>query len=435
MQVTVIRPIADGYVREESPVSSYGRTTELRVDGSPIARAYIRFNIFGRRAIRRATLRLYSLTANESGVEVAPVAGNWSETSLSFAKAPRPSANGIPSGPLFPHTWADIDVTALAHNGDVAVALIALSPKELAVSSRESGRFAPQLVVDFAASPAKRVTRRLDLGHGAAGGKTAVLVAAGDIASCARTGDEETARLLDRIAGTVALLGDDAYESGSAEEFARCYGPSWGRQQARTRPAPGNHEYRTTGASGYFGYFGAAAGDPSKGYYSYELGRWHVVVLNSNCSIVLCSSGSPQERWLRGDLSRHPARCTLAYWHHPRFSSGQHGDEPATGVFWRDLEAAGAEVVLNGHDHDYERFVPIDADGRPDPARGITEFVVGTGGKNHYRMTRPEPPTSAVRNDDTFGVLKLTLRATGYSWRFVPVAGATFTDSGSASCH
>jgi 3',5'-cyclic AMP phosphodiesterase CpdA len=436
LRVTVIRAIADGYVRATSATSSYGRTAELRVDGSPVARAYIRFEIFRRRAIRRATLRLYSLTSNESGVEVAPVSRNWSETSLSFATAPTPSASGVPSGPLLPQTWADIDVTALAHpDSEFTVTLIGLGPKELAFASRESGRFAPQLTVQFADAPAKAVTQPNRTGRSASGGRAAILIAAGDIASCASTGDEETARLVDRMRGTVALLGDDAYESGSAEEFTRCYRPSWGRQKARTRPAPGNHDYLTPGASGYFGYFGSAAGDPSKGYYSYKLGRWHVIALNSNCSIVPCNAGSPQERWLRSDLSSHRARCTLAYWHHPRFSSGQHGDLPATADFWRDLEAAGADVVLSGHDHDYERFVPVDADGRRDPAHGITEFVVGTGGKNHYRMTRPAPPTSAVRNDTTFGVLKLTLRANNYSWQFVPVAGATFTDTGSASCH
>jgi hypothetical protein len=262
-----------------------------------------------------------------------------------------------------------------------------------------------------------------------------VLVAGGDIASCNSTGDETTARLAEALPGTVALLGDNAYESGSPAEYANCYDPTWGRFKARTRPAPGNHEYLTPAAAGYFGYFGAAAGAPDKGYYSYELGSWHIVVLNSNCPIVSCSRNSPQETWLRADLAAHPATCTLAYWHHPRFSSGQHGDDPRVSPLWQALADAGADVVLSGHDHDYERFVALAPDGTADAAHGIVEFVVGTGGRSHYRFTRPQPSTSVVRNDDTFGVLQLTLRPTGYDWKFVAEPGKTFADAGSANCH
>ena len=197
---------------------------------------------------------------------------------------------------------------------------------------------------------------------------------------------------------------------------------------------PGNHEYLTRAANGYFSYFGAAAGDPATGYYSFDVGAWHVVALNSNCSAVGgCASGSPQERWLRADLAAHPAACTLAYWHHPRFSSGEHGNEPAYDAFWRDLYAAGADVVLNGHDHDYERFAPQDPSGGSDLARGVREFVVGTGGKNHYRFLTLQP-NSQVRDATTFGVLELTLHRTSYDWRFLPEPGKTFTDSGSAVC-
>ena len=232
----------------------------------------------------------------------------------------------------------------------------------------------------------------------------------------------------------VLLLGDDQYENGSLAKFQASYDPSWGRVKAITRPAPGNHEYNTAAASGYYAYFGAAAGDPSKGWYSFDLGAWHVVVLNSNCAAVGgCGAGSPQEQWLRADLAAHPGVCTLAYFHHPRFSSGPHGPTAEMDAFWRDLHAAGAEIVVNGHDHDYERFAPQTPDGALDAAAGIREFVVGTGG------SPLDPFIRAPRNSEAralaHGVLKLTLRSGSYDWAFIPVAGGTFTDRGSGACH
>jgi Calcineurin-like phosphoesterase len=234
----------------------------------------------------------------------------------------------------------------------------------------------------------------------------------------------------------VLTLGDDQYEDGELSKFEKSYALSWGRFKNITHPAIGNHEYNDPGggASGYFDYFGRAAGNPSQGYYSYDLGSWHMVELNSECRHVGgCEFGSPQERWLRNDLAAHPAACTLAYWHEPRWSSGQHGSNPAYGAFWTDLYEAGADVVLVGHDHDYERFAPQSPTGRYEAARGVREFVVGTGGKNHYPIGHPIA-NSQVRNDDTFGVLRLTLHPTSYDWRFVPEAGGSFTDSGTGAC-
>ena len=265
---------------------------------------------------------------------------------------------------------------------------------------------------------------------------SAVLVGAGDIAACDSTGDEATAALLDGIPGTVFTAGDNAYEHGTAAEFAACYAPSWGRHRERTRPAAGNHDYLMPGAAPYFAYFGAAAGEPGRGYYSYDIGDWHVVVLNSNCwAVAGCHAGSVQERWLRADLAAHPARCTLAYWHHPRFSSGPHGGDVAVAPLWQALYEAGAEIVINGHDHIYERFAPQDPSGAPDAARGIRQFVVGTGGRSLYSVRGTPAATSELRNSATFGVLKLTLHAEGYEWEFVPVAGGAFTDRGSGVCH
>jgi hypothetical protein len=264
-----------------------------------------------------------------------------------------------------------------------------------------------------------------------------VLVGGGDIADCADiSGAEATAKLLDAIPGTVFTAGDNAYEQGTAEQFAKCYDPTWGRHKARTRPSVGNHEFHSGGATPYFNYFGAAAGDPKKGYYSYELGAWHIIVLNSECQEVGgCQPGSVEEAWLSADLREHPSVCTLAYWHKPLFSSGaKHGNDPEIRPFWNDLYAARVSVVINGHDHDYERFAPQDPDGKADASGGIREFVVGTGGKNHRPFGVPKT-NSEVRNADTFGVLKLVLRPHGYDWQFIPEPGKSFTDSGADQCH
>jgi calcineurin-like phosphoesterase family protein len=266
-----------------------------------------------------------------------------------------------------------------------------------------------------------------------------VLVGAGDIASCDDlAGAEATAKLIDKIPGTVFAAGDLAYPDGSDEQFAKCYAPTWGRFKDRTRPAPGNHEYhKGGGATGYARYFGTAAGDPDKGYYSYELGAWHIVVLNSECvEVGGCEAASPQGLWLNEDLTQHPAGCTLAYFHKPLFSSGgKHGNDPEMKPLWDVLYHAGAEIVINGHDHDYERFAAQDPEGHLDAKHGIREFVVGSGGKNSHRQMGAAKPNSEARNDDAFGVLKLTLHSKGYDWEFVPEAGKTFKDSGSDSCH
>jgi hypothetical protein len=270
----------------------------------------------------------------------------------------------------------------------------------------------------------------------AAAEKDAVLVGAGDISDCADpSGAEATAKLLDRISGTVMAVGDLAYPDGSKENFV-CYDKTWGRAKSRTRPAVGNHEFHSASATPYFDYFGAAAGDPKTGYYSYELGTWHIIVLNSECTDVGgCSAGSPEEKWLRADLAAHPVVCTLAYWHKPLFSSGdKHGNDPEIKPLWQALYEANADVVVNGHDHDYERFAPQTPDGAADTARGIREFVVGTGGKNH-RPFGPPKANSEVRNATAFGVLKLTLKSKGYDWEFIPEPEKSFTDAGSGACH
>ncbi len=275
----------------------------------------------------------------------------------------------------------------------------------------------------------------------AAAGET-VILAAGDIAECDSEGDEATAALLDAQAGTVAMLGDGAYPDGTAAEYVNCYDPSWGRHKVRTRPVPGNHDYVEPGGPGYYGYFGTAAGDPAKGYYSYDVGAWHVVALNSACKEVGgCTDGDAMVEWLRADLAANSSSCTLAYWHHPRYFTtarepGVGQDDPEDTKMsdvWQVLQADGADVVLSGHRHVYERFARQDSKGNADPS-GMRQFVVGTGGGPQARFTALPAPNREAHGDGIWGVLQLTLEPTGYSWAFLPAAGATYTDSGRDSC-
>jgi hypothetical protein len=263
-------------------------------------------------------------------------------------------------------------------------------------------------------------------------------VGAGDIADCGTSAkDEETARLLDALPGaTVFTLGDNAYNSGTAAEFANCYEPTWGRHKTRTRPSPGNHDYGTPGAAGYFGYFGPAAGEPGKGWYSYDAGAWHVVVLNTNCFPVGgCDPGDPQVAWLRADLAAHRSDCTLAYFHHPLFTSRRDSQDPASATFWRLLYQAGADLILTGHAHVYERFAPQNPTGALDLAYGIRQITAGTGGYSLYTFDSTPAANSQVRFNDSHGVLKLTLHPTSYEWQFLPIPGARSADSGTSACH
>jgi len=259
------------------------------------------------------------------------------------------------------------------------------------------------------------------------------LVGAGDISTCSNQGDSATAKIIDGISGTVSVFvaGDNAYPDGSAADYANCYDPTWGRFKSRTHPAPGNHEYNIPGASGYFDYFGSAAGDPSKGYYSYDYGGWHIVAINS---VITRNAGSAQEQWLRADLAANQKKCILAYWHYPRFSSGSvHGSDASMQAIWQALYDYGADIVVSGHEHNYERFAPQTPTGELDNARGIRQFVAGTGGAGNYSFGVTQP-NSEVRYNATPGVLKFTLYADHYDWQFIPTSGS-FTDTGSGSCH
>lgn len=284
-------------------------------------------------------------------------------------------------------------------------------------------RFIPRFLVFLLIVTLLQVTYVQPLKASAA---TVVLVGAGDIASCSNSNDEATAKLLDNTSGTVFTTGDNVYPDGTYSQYTNCYHPTWGRHKSRTKPVPGNHDYNTSGAAGYFKYF-----SNTSSYYAYNLGDWRIYALNSQIDV---SATSAQVRWLKNDLAANPKLCVLAYWHHPRWSSGSHyGSNSKYQALWKTLYDAGAEVVINGHEHNYERFKEMNGSGAAS-SPGMRAFVVGTGGSSHYGFGSALS-TSQVRNSTTYGVLKLTLSSSSYSWKFIPVAGKSFTDSGTTSCH
>ena len=267
------------------------------------------------------------------------------------------------------------------------------------------------------------------------------LYAAGDIADCRTSGiaDSMAARTADLIAAGLATeptamvltLGDNAYQTGSANEYAGCYEQTWGRFKSRTLPSPGNHEYYTKGATPYYDYFGALAGPQQRGYFSKDVGQWHLISLNSN---LHDAAQQAQLDWLKDDLASHPTHCTLAFWHHPVFSSGGHGNNAQMRPAWQMLMSAGADLVLSGHDHDYERFAPQSVSGQRDDRHGMRQFVVGSGGAALTPLFITKSNSETVDNS-SYGVIKLTLQDFGYAWEFMPVAGGTYHDGGSARCH
>lgn len=419
---------ADTYARESRPTTNYGDATTLRADGAGDSdyESFIRFTVAGvSGGIESALLRMY-VTDNgtDNGPAVYATDPSWVETEVTWDHRPARTSPAVDNKDrLGTGAWVEYNVTPLVTgNGIFSFVLVADSSDSAVFSSRE-GEQPPQLVITMRGDGNLPITPTLtptELVDGT------IFVGAGDIAECDSENDEFTAQLLDAIPGTVFVIGDNAYESGTLNEYRNCYDPTWGRHKARTKPVPGNHDYRTSGASGYFQYF-----DNIASYYAYDLGGWRIYALNSEIDV---SANSPQVAWLQDDLAANPRECVLAYWHRPRWSSGSnHGNGTEYQTLWQILYQAGAEVVLNGHEHNYERFAPMNATGQPDD-QGLREFVVGTGGRGLYKFDSPLP-TSEVRNDTTYGVLKLTLREASYEWEFIPIAGSTFTDRGSADCH
>jgi calcineurin-like phosphoesterase family protein len=452
--------VADSYVESSNPGTNYGNVDQIRVDGSPDVRSYLRFNVQGLSgAITSATLRVYANSSQSPGYDARSVNdNNWVETTITYNNAP-PVGNVLgSSGNVNSNNWTSVNVTSyITGNGTYNLGLTTTGSTAISLASRESGANTPQLVIQaqggtaptatrtptsignstqtptrtptFANTPAQTATRTRTPTPGATATSSsgdAVLVGAGDISTCSNNNDEATAKLLDGISGTVFNAGDNAYNSGSITEYTNCYDPTWGRHKSRTKPSPGNHEYGTSGAAGYFQYFNNVAP-----YYAYNLGNWRIYSLNSEIDV---SSGGAQATWLQSDLASNPKACVLAYWHKPRWSSGStHGSTSGMQAIWQILYNAGAEVVVNGHEHNYERFAQMNASGTA-VSQGLREFVVGTGGVGHYGFGGALA-SSEVRDSTSFGVLKLTLHANSYDWQFVPVAGSTFTDTGSANCH
>lgn len=432
--------VADAFVSTRSPRRNFGRVPTLRVGGGSQARSYLRFTLpRPQRPGRRATrLHLFATSGSSSGVAVRLIhGGRWRESSVAAASAPRLGRVVGRRSRVRAGRWLVIDISRSVHGRrTIELALVRRGPGKLRFLSREAGRQqAPRLVLG---RPATRPP---------------VVAAAGDMVCDPNSPnrrhkvpgtclDKETSDLLvSRELDAVLTLGDNQYETGALSAFRSSYDRTWGRVKAITRPTVGNHEYLTAGAAGYFDYFNGPgrsqgrAGRRGEGWYSFDVGGWHLVALNSICDEVGgCEAGSPQLEWLKADLAAHPAQCTLAYWHHPRFSSGIPGSNVRTDPFWRVLYEAGADVVLTGHSHDYERFARQTPDAQRDDARGIRQFVVGTGGKNNYPFGSVVT-NSEVRDARTSGVLLLTLRPTGYDWRFAPVPGGLLRDSGSGACH
>jgi len=452
---------ADSYVESSNPSTNYGSATQIRADGSPDVHSYLRFNVQGLSgAVTSATLRVYANSSVTAGYDARSVSDNtWTESGITYNNAPPVGSVLGSSGNVNSNTWTSVNVTSyITGNGTYNLGLTTSGSTALSLASRESGANAPQLVIQTgggtaptatrtptstgptqtptrtptrtptsASNPTATPTRTSTLAPTATSSAgDAVLVGAGDISTCSNNNDEATAKLLDGISGTVFNAGDNAYDSGTLSEYTNCYDPTWGRHKARTKSSPGNHEYQTSGASGYFQYF-----NNPPAYYAYNLGAWRIYSLNSE---IDTSASGAQGSWLQSDLAANPKACVLAYWHKPRWSSGStHGSDSGMQAIWQILYNAGAEVVINGHEHNYERFAQMNATGST-VSQGLREFVVGTGGVGHYGFGSALS-SSEVRNSSTFGVLKMTLHSGSYNWQFVPIAGSTFTDSGSANCH
>ncbi|MBB5870333.1 hypothetical protein F4553_003712 [Allocatelliglobosispora scoriae] len=423
-------PVADTYVQSDTATTNYGTSAQIVVDNSPVRRSFLRFTVTGvTGTVTSAKLRLRTISGNDGSVAggtFRAVASNtWTETGTNWNNQPALGATLGTLGSVTKDAWYEVTVTSyVTGNGTFSFGATSSNSDGAYYDTRESGADAPQLVITTGTTPSPSPSVSPPSGD-------PVLVGAGDIADSG-SGDTATAALLDNIAGTVFTAGDNVYTNGTLSEFNSYYAPTWGRHLARTRPAPGNHDYNTSGATGYYSYYGSVAGPSGRGYYSYDLGNWHIVSLNSNISM---SAGSAQEQWLRADLAASAKSCTLAYWHHPLFTSGaNHAPSTSTRPLYQALYDYNADVVVTGHNHQYERFAPMNPSGGLDNTRGIRSFVAGMGGAGFYGFGTIQA-NSEARNSDTWGVLKFTLHANSYDWQFVPQAGKTYADSGTNNCH
>jgi acid phosphatase type 7 len=418
---------ADAYVDKSEPAANFGSEDHMEADEDGPTQAWMLFDVAGVDGkVERATLRLWVANGTEDAPELWYSPNTiWNEDELTWETRPAVDLLVANHAAVEEGSWLEYDVTnAVREDGLYTFALIPEDNDGIDVRTREAEENSPELVVEI--SPGETPATP------AADDDVAILLAAGDISTCDWEEDESTARILDEQPGTIAALGDNVQRDGLLEEFTDCYDPTWGRHKDRTKPTPGNHEYHTPDAEPYFEYFGEAAGTPGEGYYSYTLGEWQVIVLNSNIDM---EAGSPQEVWLREELQASDATCTVAYFHHSRFSSGTgHGGSSRVGPVWDALYEHGAELVLNGHEHVYERFAPQNPDGEEDLEHGIRQITVSTGGARFRRIGEIER-NSEVRGTEAHGVLRVTLHPDRYEWQFLAIDGQVFSDSGSTECH
>ena len=425
--------LADTYVSAGAPKVSFARSRTLQVGVLPMRVAYLRFQLGAPGdAIASSALRIYAQRSPAGGkVVVREAVGSWSE-SVTYTRAPRPgrvlgSATVARSG-----GWTTVKLATLSRDsGPVGIALT--SSRSLTFASRESGR-RPGLVLTRTPSPMIAAAGQIGCDpsspdfNGGSGSPT----------ECGMRSTSDLLVAMQSQLAAVLALGDNQYPCGAYSDFMTAFDPSWGRVKSLIHPVMGNHDFAcdfSNTAPGYFQYFGAAAGTPGQGWYSFDVGQWHLIALDSECSAIGgCGSTSPQGQWLRADLAADQAKCTLAYWHYPRFASGVEGNQADVAPFWDVLYAGGVDVILNSHEHDYERFAPQNPSGQVDPARGIREFVVGTGGRMLHGFTF-NGANSEFRSNASWGVLQLTLRPTSYAWQFVPVTAGAVSDSGTGTCH
>ena len=470
---------ADAWVRADRQNANNGASASLRVLEN-MRMSYLRFKVPAPPSgeeIGSAILRLDARSPAHCtpGVEVLRAASDtWGEATITWKNQPGVTGDVLATANWTTGGYKEFDVTeAVTGRGPVSFVIrhaAGCNPTEEAVfDSREAVSDPPELVVETVpATPDPHCSDALDNdGDGrvdfpqdpgcvsstdgdetdpSIGTKT--LVAAGDLVCSPDRRDFDgsnasdcqhraTAALVGG-ADAVAPLGDLQYPDGRLEYFVQAYDPSWGQHAAKTYPVPGNHEYNTVGAQGYFDYW-ASKGRPTgggAGYYSYDLGSWHVIALNSSrsCAEVPCVEGSPQNDWLEVDLTATTERCILAYWHHPRFNSGAgHTDTPGTAPLWDDLYAARADIVLAGHEHNYQRYAKQDPAARATP-EGIRQFIVGSGGRSLTPLAELDP-NFEVGNATHFGVLKLMLASSSYSWQYVGIDGTVLDSGGPVACN
>ncbi len=461
----LVSPSSDAYATKATPTGNHGQDTNLTIDSlsTDVKISYLRFDVSGipvGAVIRTVTLQVTATNSTNTAAKVKSVGTGWTESTLTWNnRPPYTSSPAISSSPVNVVAGAvSFDVTSLVSgNGPAGIGLYqsGAASGDQVFSSKE-GANPPRLAIvyDLGPSPSSPPPS-----------SDPVVIAAGDIACdpsdpsyngglgtgkvCQQKATADVVQTLmgqSPIPSAVLSLGDQQYECGSLADFNAVYDPTWGRFKAITHPVPGNHEYKSSNpdafggtdclknAAGYYAYFANSAGDPSKGYYSFNLGSWHLIALNTSvgCGQVSCVQGAAQEQWLRADLTVNTQPCILAYWHQPRFSSK--GDSTGTSAFWQDLYNFHADLVINGHIHGYERFAQMNPAGSPDPA-GAREIIAGTGGEGPINFGTITRLGSEAKNGSTFGVLKLTLHPTSYDVVFVPVSGQTYTDSSTGTCH